>query len=133
MGKPVYRRILLKLSGEALMGKREFGIDQKVLAGLAAEVKQVVKLGVQVASVTHEGIKISVEAEAPSYTAFREYITALEESGRFSSPVPPPEGYPYTTRGTNKLESRSGKPVAKIEAAKPASTPAKTTTPATQK
>ena len=88
----------------------------------------------QVASVLHEGIKISVEAEAPSYTAFREYITALEESGRFSSPVPPPEGYPYTTSGIIKLESKSGKPVAKVEPAKPAATtPAKTTTPATQK
>jgi hypothetical protein len=72
------------------------------------------KLGVKVVSVTHEGINIGVNAKAPSYTAFREYITALEESGRFTSPVPPPEGYPYTTKGTIKLESKSGKPVSKI-------------------
>jgi uridylate kinase len=55
MGKPVYRRILLKLSGEALMGKQEFGIDQEVLASLSAEVKQVIGLGVQVALVVGGG------------------------------------------------------------------------------
>ncbi len=55
MGKPAYRRILLKLSGEALMGKREFGIDQKVLGHLSSEVKQVVDLGVQVALVVGGG------------------------------------------------------------------------------
>jgi len=72
------------------------------------------KLGVKVVSVTHEGINIGVNAQAPSYTAFREYITALEKSGRFTSPVPPPEGYPYTTSGIIKLESQSGNPVPKI-------------------
>jgi len=102
--------------------------DLEIISGEAQ------KLGVKVVSVTHEGIKINVDAEAPSYTAFREYIAALEKNGRFSSPVPPPEGYPYTTKGTIKLESRSGQPVAKVEPAKPAATtPAKTTTPATQK
>jgi uridylate kinase len=53
--KPAYRRILLKLSGEALMGKQEFGIDQKVLSGLSAEVRQVTELGIQVALVMGGG------------------------------------------------------------------------------
>ena len=48
MAKPSYRRILLKLSGEALMGKREYGIDEGILAGLSAEIREVVGLGVQV-------------------------------------------------------------------------------------
>lgn len=55
MGKPVYRRILLKLSGEALMGKQEFGIDPGVLSDLAAEVGELTKLGVQVALVVGGG------------------------------------------------------------------------------
>ncbi len=55
MGKPVYRRILLKLSGEALMGKQEFGIDPGVLSELAAEVGDLTKLGVQVALVVGGG------------------------------------------------------------------------------
>jgi uridylate kinase len=55
VGKPVYRRILLKLSGEALMGKQEFGIDPGVLSELAAEVGDLTKLGVQVALVVGGG------------------------------------------------------------------------------
>ncbi len=66
MAKPVYRRILLKLSGEALMGKQDFGIDQEVLGALSAEVRQVTELGVQVALVVgggniFRGIRISRE------------------------------------------------------------------------
>lgn len=52
---PVYRRILLKLSGEALMGRQDFGIDQEVLGALSAEVRQVTELGVQVALVVGGG------------------------------------------------------------------------------
>ncbi|MBI5341897.1 MAG: UMP kinase [Deltaproteobacteria bacterium] len=55
MGKPVYRRILLKLSGEALMGKQEFGIDPEVLSDLSAEVRELAKLGVQTALVVGGG------------------------------------------------------------------------------
>ncbi|HEX9191404.1 MAG TPA: UMP kinase, partial [Candidatus Deferrimicrobiaceae bacterium] len=55
MAKPSYRRILLKLSGEALMGRQEYGIDEKVLAGLSAEIREVAALGVQVALVVGGG------------------------------------------------------------------------------
>jgi len=47
MDKPVYRRILLKLSGEALKGKSSGGIDADVLNFIADEIKDIVKLGVQ--------------------------------------------------------------------------------------
>lgn len=50
-----YRRILLKLSGEALMGGQQYGIDPERLAMYAAEVKSVVDLGVQVAIVIGGG------------------------------------------------------------------------------
>jgi len=53
--KPIYRRILLKLSGEALMGDEPFGIDPKVLDGMAEEIKNVVALGVQVGVVIGGG------------------------------------------------------------------------------
>ncbi len=55
MGTPVYRRILLKLSGEALMGGRPFGIDDEVLADISAEVRGVTELGVQTALVVGGG------------------------------------------------------------------------------
>lgn len=53
--QPLYRRILLKLSGEALMGKTEFGISPAVLDRLAKEVSEIVQLGVQVALVIGGG------------------------------------------------------------------------------
>src|SRR4030042_6888134 len=47
--KPAYKRILLKLSGEALMGEGKYGISPKTLTAIAKDVKDVVDLGVQVA------------------------------------------------------------------------------------
>ncbi len=50
-----YKRILLKLSGEALMGDRQYGIDPKRLAEYAQEIKEVVDKGVEVAIVIGGG------------------------------------------------------------------------------
>jgi uridylate kinase len=44
---PIYRRILLKLSGEALMGDQGFGIQPKVMVEIAEEIRDVAVLGVQ--------------------------------------------------------------------------------------
>ncbi len=53
--EPVYHRILLKLSGEALMGEYDYGIDPKILACIATEIAHVNHLGVQVAIVIGGG------------------------------------------------------------------------------
>ena len=50
-----YKRILLKLSGEALMGKREFGIDANILKMVARQVKEVIEAGAEVAIVVGGG------------------------------------------------------------------------------
>jgi len=55
MGVPVFRRILLKLSGEALMGEQGFGVDPEVAARIARDVRDVHQLGVQVAAVVGGG------------------------------------------------------------------------------
>ncbi|MGH9866866.1 MAG: UMP kinase [Candidatus Polarisedimenticolia bacterium] len=52
---PAYKRILLKLSGEALMGASEFGIDAAVAQRIAGEIKEVHELGVQIALVVGGG------------------------------------------------------------------------------
>ena len=52
---PRYRRILLKLSGEALLGEADYGIDPEVLRRLAMEIIEVQNLGVQVAVVIGGG------------------------------------------------------------------------------
>jgi uridylate kinase len=55
MADPVYQRILLKLSGEALLGNAEYGIDPVVLRRLAAEVHALIDRGVEVALVIGGG------------------------------------------------------------------------------
>jgi uridylate kinase len=55
MSAPVFRRILLKLSGEALMGSQGFGIDPVMVARIAGEVDEVRKLGVQIGIVVGGG------------------------------------------------------------------------------
>src|SRR5436309_3097022 len=55
MPSPVYKRILLKLSGEALMGNQGFGVDPLMAGKIAEEVKEVHELGVEVAIVIGGG------------------------------------------------------------------------------
>jgi uridylate kinase len=54
-GKPIYKRILLKLSGEALMGEQDYGIDPATITRIAQEVNDVHNLGVEVAIVVGAG------------------------------------------------------------------------------
>jgi uridylate kinase len=53
--KPKYKRILLKLSGEAMMGKEKFGIDPDFIFYLAEEIKSAYKTGVEIAIVVGGG------------------------------------------------------------------------------
>lgn len=55
MAAPAYKRILLKLSGEALMGDDSYGINRETIERIVAEIKEVVNLGVQVAVVIGGG------------------------------------------------------------------------------
>ena len=55
MPEPAYRRVLLKLSGEALMGEQPFGIDPAVTTQIAKEVAEIQQLGVQTAVVIGGG------------------------------------------------------------------------------
>src|SRR5687767_5621571 len=52
---PVYKRILLKLSGEALMGEQQFGIDPAVTSSIAADISEIQGLGVEVGIVIGGG------------------------------------------------------------------------------
>ncbi len=55
MDKPFYKRVLLKLSGEALMGEQEFGISSDVIASYARQIKEIADLGVEVSVVIGGG------------------------------------------------------------------------------
>ena|SRR5256714_13772906 len=54
-GAPVFRRILLKASGEALMGAQSYGVDVEVARSIAGEIRDVRDLGVEVAVVVGGG------------------------------------------------------------------------------
>src|SRR5690606_20733702 len=54
-GAPAYKRILLKLSGEALMGDDSYGINRATISRIVQEIKEVIELGVQVAIVIGGG------------------------------------------------------------------------------
>jgi len=84
VGKPVYRRILLKLSGEALMGRQAYGIDDGILAALSEEVRDVGSLGVQIALVVGGG----------------NIFAASRPAGSTASTAPPP-----TTWGCSRPSS----------------------------
>ena len=70
---PRYKRILLKLSGESLMGEDNFGMDPKVIAQYAHDIKEITHLGVQVAIVIGGG---------NIYRGMNEAETGIEQIGR---------------------------------------------------
>ena len=53
--KPVYKRILLKLSGEAMQGPQGYGVHGETLQAIARELKEVLQLGVEIAVVVGGG------------------------------------------------------------------------------
>ncbi len=55
MNKPVFKRVVLKLSGEALQGRLGYGIDYDITASIAKQIKEVKKLGVEIAIVIGGG------------------------------------------------------------------------------
>lgn len=55
MSEPVYKRILLKISGEALAGEKKVGIDDETIKKICSEIKKVADLGVEVAVVVGGG------------------------------------------------------------------------------
>ena len=55
MKKPIYKRVMLKISGEALAGEKGFGINQDIINSIADQIKEIRDLGVEVAIVVGGG------------------------------------------------------------------------------
>lgn len=55
MPTPKYKRVLLKISGEAILGESSYGIDPKVMDNIAEQIKEVVEMGVEIAVVIGGG------------------------------------------------------------------------------
>ena len=79
MSAPAYKRILLKLSGEALMGDDSYGINREVIERIVAEIAEVVELGVQVAIVIGGGniFRGVAPSSAGMYRATADYMGML--------------------------------------------------------
>ena len=61
--KPIYKRILVKLSGEALMGEDSYGINQGVIERIVGEIGDVAKMGVEIAVVIGGKDRLSVRCQ----------------------------------------------------------------------
>jgi len=61
------------------------------------------ELKVKTDVINHAGNSVTFICEAPDYIVFRDFIAGLENNGRFTTPIIPPEGYPYIKGGTVKL------------------------------
>jgi uridylate kinase len=100
--KPAYKRILLKISGEALMGDAGYGIDPKVAQRIASEVREVSDFGVEVALVVgggniFRGIKASAQGMDRASADYMGMLAtvmnavalqdALEKEGKFTRVV----------------------------------------------
>lgn len=96
MASPHYKRILLKVSGEALMGKQAFGLSPKKLEEVSLDVKQVIETGVQICIVVGggnifrgvAGEKIGIESATADYMGMLATVmnglalqSALEKAG----------------------------------------------------
>ena len=73
--KPKYKRVLLKLSGEALMGDRGYGISPDITKKLAQEIKEIVDLQLAIVRtrLTTKGIILQAEPEVLTYLAKEGY------------------------------------------------------------
>jgi len=76
--------------------------DLQVITSLAEE------FGIEVGSIRHTGSQITFHSQADSRIVFIEFVTALEKSGRFSTPVIPPTGYPWVIGGSITIQPKPG-------------------------
>jgi len=81
-------------------------VPQQKVKDIEPVMSEAEKIGIHVRNIFHEGNILTIDCQADSYNAFRDYLIALEESGRFSTPIPRPKGYPYTLDATIKLEPK---------------------------
>ena len=78
MNRPVYKRILLKISGEVLAGDQPFGIDAKIIDYIAGEIAEVAAMGVEVAIVIGGGnIFRGISADGGIERASADYMGML--------------------------------------------------------
>ena len=78
MSQPLaYKRVLLKVSGEALMGKQEYGLDTETVAAIASDIGDVVEMGAEVCLVIGGGnIFRGISGRRPAWIAPRPTIWA---------------------------------------------------------
>ena len=69
-----YKRILLKLSGESLMGEKQYGIDEKRIAEYATQIKEIADMGIEIGIVIGGGNDISARYR---WSKWQKYMTNI--------------------------------------------------------
>ena len=80
--EPIYKRVLLKISGEALAGSDHFGISEEMTRKVAKEVKQIHELGVEIAIVVGGGNFWRVPPSCRAGTWIPAYRGTMRRAGR---------------------------------------------------
>ena len=83
-----FRRVLLKISGEALVGEQTFGIDVNVAKSVAEEIKQLHSLGLEVALVVGGGVTRDLVAAANGSRLHDVTHRMSPVHGKFLCPIP---------------------------------------------
>jgi len=100
--RDVYEKILYSFR----LGETAPDVPQQKVKDIEPVMSEAEKIGIHVRNIFHEGNILTIDCQADSYNAFRDYLIALEESGRFSTPIPLPEGFPYAKGGSITLEPK---------------------------
>lgn len=89
---------------------KEYNIILKKDGNFTEEIKFIYteadRMGIQIQSTIHDGKSINITYQADNYISFRNYLTSLQNSGRFSQIAHPLEQYPYIKGGTIKIIPR---------------------------
>ncbi len=85
-------------------------MDGKHASNIGFIIEEAAVANVQIPSISYSSTDITVTCESDNEVSFRAYLSALENSGRFSTITPPPEGYPFVTGGVLKIKLPAAKP-----------------------
>jgi uridylate kinase len=103
MKKARYKRVLLKISGAALTGDKQYGIDFAVASGLARQIKQVVDMGVEMGIVVGGG---NIWRGSTAAEMGMERTTA-DYAGMLATLLPDIAGHPRKSRRAHARSKRS--------------------------
>ena len=106
---PIYKRVLIKLSGESLLGEKTFGIDRDFTDYLAREIKSIHAVGTEVAAVVGGEISVASRTQPTEWTASRPITWACGHRHQRLAVQDALERAGVLTRVLSAIEMRAGR------------------------